>query len=1202
MKRKHAHNPRKSAVSHAKLQRKLQPLFTQALAYHQAGRLVEAEALYRQILSQDERHVDALHLLGVAASQMGHHELSVELIQRAIALKPNIADFYSNLANVLKAQGKLDEAITYYEQALGLKPDYPDALSNLGAVLHMQGRLDEATARYEQVLMLKPNHPGALLNFGNTLRAQGKLNEAICCFEQALTIHPRFAECHHLLSQLKTYAPDDPQIPMLHRLHAEVVNASERVHVCFALAKVNEDLKAFDESFSLYVEGNQLQKKSLSYKIDDDQKLFEQIKLAFAVIPPAKDLPRQGVNPILIVGMPRSGTSLVEQILASHSEVFGAGELEAMNAITLACFPDVAAADFDILVSSQKITASYLEVLNKVAGSYQFVTDKMPLNFRLLGFLMLALPELRIVHMKRDPMAVCWSNFRKLFPADGLGFVYDLDDLAEYYRMYEGLMQFWHVRFPGRIYDLSYEQLTEHQEDETRKLLDYCGLAWQDHCLEFEKTERAVRTASAVQVRDKMYQGSSQAWRKFEVHLQPLQEMLRKGFESPPQGSLREVPQLFAQALAHHRGGQLAEAEDIYRQILSKDEHHVDALHLLGVVNYQCGEYELAVEWIDRAIALNPSNGIFHSNLGNVFKEQGKLDAAQICYEQALMLKPDFAEVLSNLGVVLKAQGKLDEAITRYEQALSFKPDYPRVLFNLGNALSDQGKLDEAIARYDQAVTFKPDYDEAYSNRGHALKELKRLEEALASYEQALICNPNHEFLLGTKLHVQMHLCDWRGLNETLSKIELAIVQGMKVILPFQLLGLQDDRYLQCKSSKIYIDEKHPMQDGAGLGLIERHRPHEKIRIGYYSADFQDHAVAVAIAGLFERHDRSRFEVYGFSLVPNADDEMHRRIVTAFDHYIDTSRVSDRDVAKLSRELGIDIAIDLGGHTIGARTGIFCERAAPIQVNYLGYPGTMGADYMDYIIADKITIPPQWRAGFTEKVVYLPHSFFVNDCQRPISERRFTRQELGLPDDKFVFCCFNSSYKILPATFAGWMRILKAVDGSVLWLSDAGAIATTNLRKEAELRGVDSNRLVFAKKIAALDEHLARYRYADLFIDTLPYNAHMTACDALWAGLPVLTCVGNAFASRVAASLLNAIGISELVTQTQAEYEAKAVDLAMHPEILCKIKDKLTHNRQISPLFNSQLFAHHIEAAYETMYERYVDGKTPDHFDVESQS
>lgn len=570
-------------------------MYARAVSCHQEGRLAEAEALYRQVLSTDAYHADSLHMLGVLACQLGQFKQAADLINRAIMLDPGAAIYHSDLGLALQEQGRLDEAINCYEQALAIKPDVPEVLNNLGTALYHQGRVDEAVACYEQALAVRPDHPDTLNNFGNLLRGegrldeaiaryeqvlairpdypdvlnnlgnvlndqgrveeanaryeqalairpdysealnnfgvalyqQGRLEEAVACYEKALAINPDDAECHRHLSILKTYRHDDPHIPILRRLYEKPSRDSDRMHASFALAKACEDMNEIDESFALYAEGNKLRKEELGYAIDQDKKLFDRIKSAFDKPDVSTRVPLRSTVPILVVGMPRSGTSLVEQILASHSDVYGAGELRLLETLVRQHFPDMP--DFDLAAASSQITADYLDGLDRMAGKRHFVSDKMPGNFRWLGFLLSVQPDIRIIHTTRDPMAVCWSNFKHYFPAPGLGFPYDLSDLAEYYLMHEELMRFWHERFPGRIYELSYERLTENQEIETRKLLDYCGLDWEDICLEFEKTERSVKTASAAQVRNKMYQGSSKAWRKFESHLGPLIEGLANG-------------------------------------------------------------------------------------------------------------------------------------------------------------------------------------------------------------------------------------------------------------------------------------------------------------------------------------------------------------------------------------------------------------------------------------------------------------------------------------------------------------------------------------------------------------------------------------------------------------------------------------------------------------------------------------------------
>jgi predicted O-linked N-acetylglucosamine transferase (SPINDLY family) len=451
-------------------------------------------------------------------------------------------------------------------------------------------------------------------------------------------------------------------------------------------------------------------------------------------------------------------------------------------------------------------------------------------------------------------------------------------------------------------------------------------------------------------------------------------------------------------------------------------------------------------------------------------------------------------------------------------------------------------------------------------------------------------------YILMAQLYSRMMICDWDAFESALSEIVDKTKQGNAAFSPFPLLPLTDSPDLQLRAAETYAADKYPVQ--SGLGPIPERTPHERIRIGYYSADYRNHATTYLIAELFEAHDKEKFELIGFSYGPDQKDEMRERVVAAFDRFIDIRDMSDIEVAELSRELEIDIAVDLKGYTEDARSGIFSYRAAPVQVSYLGYPGTMGASYIDYIIADSTVITAESQPYFSESVVYLPGSYQVNDSKRKISERLFTREELGLPDDGFVFCCFNKNYKITPRTFDSWMRILGEVNNSVLWLFEKNDAASANLRKQAERQGIDPGRLIFVTFLP-LDEHLARHRAADLFIDTFPYNAHTTASDALWSGLPVLTCAGESFASRVGASLLNAIEMPELITSTHEEYEALAVELASNPDKLAQVRNKLQDNRMTTPLFDAQLFTQNLEKAYRAMYQKYQTGQPASHMYIE---
>ena len=601
---------------------------------------------------------------------------------------------------------------------------------------------------------------------------------------------------------------------------------------------------------------------------------------------------------------------------------------------------------------------------------------------------------------------------------------------------------------------------------------------------------------------------------------------------------------------------------------------------------------EQALDAFNRALAANPDNAEVLNSRGMALFDLNCPEQALASYERALAVKPDYAEALNNRGLALRSLKRPGPAVDSYNYALSIKPDYPEALFNRGNALRDLNRHGQALDSYHSALAFKPDYAEALYSRGNAWLTLNCPEQALGSYKRALTIKPDYALLYGLWLHTKMKICDWSELTHQAAQLVKKIGENENCSPPFYVLALSSSLALQRKAAEIHVQAKYPVSHA--LGKIPKLPKCNKIHIGYFSADFRgNHPTSLLIAELFEKHDRSRFELTAFSFGSDAKDEMRRRLVAAFDRFIDIDNQPDKEVAILARHLGIDIAVDLGGHTTHARTGLFALGVAPVQVNYLGYPGTMGAEYIDYIIADDTVIPTADQQYFTEKVVYLPDSYQVNDAKRPIADKAFTKIESGLPQTGFVFCCFNNNFKITPRTFDSWMRILKQVEGSVLWLFEDNAAATNNLRKEAELRGVNPERLVFAQRMP-LSEHLARHRLADLFLDTLPYNAHTTASDALWAGLPVLTCIGETFAGRVAASLLKAIHLPELITSTPETYEALAVELANNSGKLRDIKQKLAENRLTTPLFNAPLFTRHIEAAYTEMYRRYQADQAPE--------
>jgi predicted O-linked N-acetylglucosamine transferase (SPINDLY family) len=494
-------------------------------------------------------------------------------------------------------------------------------------------------------------------------------------------------------------------------------------------------------------------------------------------------------------------------------------------------------------------------------------------------------------------------------------------------------------------------------------------------------------------------------------------------------------------------------------------------------------------------------------------------------------------------------------------------------------------RYEEAFAAYDRALALKPDFAEAWLSRGNVFFDLKQYKNAYAACDKALMLNPDIKFAAGVRLLAKLHMCDWTSLETEIAQLLLKLRERKLSITPFAILAIPSSPADQLQCAKQVVQDRPPFPQ-VWRGDIYTHN---RIRVAYLSADFGEHPVAHSAIGLFENHNRSRFEVSGISFGPPDSSAMQHRIETAVEHFIDVRDQNDQDIANLMRRLEIDIAVDLMGFTKDNRFNIFARRPAPIQISYLGYLGTLGADFIDYVIADEIAVPPDQQEHYAETIVHLSDCFLVNDDKLSIAPRTPSRSDVGLPDEGFVFCSFNNSYKFGRAMFETWMRLLHAIEGSVLWLLETNPEMIINLRREAQRCGVNPGRIVFARRIA-LPDHLARQRLASLFLDTVPYNAGATAAAALWAGVPVLTVIGESFVGRMAASMLHAIGLSELTTSSLEEYERIALKLANNPALLATVKDKLARNRNTFPLFNTERATRQIESAYTMMWERYRGG------------
>ena len=607
--------------------------------------------------------------------------------------------------------------------------------------------------------------------------------------------------------------------------------------------------------------------------------------------------------------------------------------------------------------------------------------------------------------------------------------------------------------------------------------------------------------------------------------------------------------------------GKLSNAKKIALRIYDSKPDHFDNLRLLNFICFKKKDFSSALDFINRAIKINPNFAEAYNEQGNALNELKKFQLAIKSYDQAIKLNPKYADAYYNKGLVLYALNEVDLA----------------------------------IENYDQAIKINPNHVHSHNNKGYALQKLKKIDSSFECFNNAFKIDPNFDFLLGELFHTKNKLCDWSSFAKDFEILENRIKENKNSSSPFPILQLYDSPYLQKKTAEIYVKEKFiNKRILKPISIIPKNK---KIRLGYYSADFYNHVMSFLLVKLFELHNKSKFELIAFSFGPNKIDEMRKRISKPFDQFIDVNFKSDNEISQFSRDLKIDIAVDLLCFTKNNRMGIFSERCAPIQINYLGYPGTSGADFIDYIFADKILIPKENQKYYSEKIIYLPNTWLPRDYTQKISDKVFTRKELNLPKEGFIFCSFNQSYKITPGVFDIWMRLLKKIKGSVLWLLEDNQTANINLKKEASKRGIDSNRIIFGKKMPP-EEHFARLKIADLWIDVFPYTAQSSCADALWSGLPVLTRKGKSFTSRGASSILNAIGLNELITDTEKEYEEMASRLAQNPKFFKEIKNKLKKNRLTKPLFNTKLYAKNIESAYTKIYERYCSNLSTKNFEI----
>ncbi|HET7033739.1 MAG TPA: tetratricopeptide repeat protein, partial [Casimicrobiaceae bacterium] len=691
---------------------------------------------------------------------------------------------------------------------------------------------------------------------------------------------------------------------------------------------------------------------------------------------------------------------------------------------------------------------------------------------------------------------------------------------------------------------------------------------------------------------------------------------------------------LLKQAVELHRADRLDEAAAIYRQVLAENPAHADASHLLGLVHFRNKDFDSAIRMIGDAIAHDPDNPIYHGNLGNVLRDAGRVTDGIAEYRRALELHDGYAEIHNNLGHALQGIGRLDEAIEHYRTSIALQFGNYRAHHNLGNALLVSGKSEEAVAALRESAKLNPGFAATWERLGTALQRLgraadaeasfrrwialepdsadavhalaldleqqNRIDEAFDCFERAISLRPDFLPPIASALWLAQRMCNWRATALYSEPVLRRAADEPGAVSPFHLFSLPG----ATRAQLLAVARSHSTQFASRAASPQpmrhdfaRFAQSPRIRVGYLSSDLHAHPVAHLAAEIFELHDRERFEAFLLSYGPDDGSAMRKRLVAGCDRFVDLAPLSDERAAQRIRDERIQILVDLKGYTAGDRPRIGALRPAPIQVNWLGYPGSMGADWIDYLIADRYLIPREHEADYSERIVRLPHCYQPNDRKRPGGGSDLTRRACGLSETAFVFCNFNQSYKIEPDIFVAWMRLLKRVPDSVLWLLDENRWAKDNLRNEALRHGVAAERLVFAP-IRPLAEHLSRYALADLVVDTFPYTSHTTGSDARWAGCPIVTLVGEVFASRVAASLLENVGLGRLVTHSFSEYEALAFELALDQPRLAAIRDELRGRRDSLPLFDAPCITRALESAYLRMWQRFAKGLAPEGFDV----
>jgi predicted O-linked N-acetylglucosamine transferase (SPINDLY family) len=1126
-----------------------------ALLHDEEGKTAEAIACYEQALKLNPNYAEAHNNLGLVQKEQGKLDAAAASCRRALQLKPDLAEAHSNLGAILKEQGQLAEAVDSCKRALQLKPEFADGHNNLGNALMAQGCFDEAITCFKQAVRIKPDSATGQNNLGNALTELQRFDEAAVCYDRALQLQPNYNDGHVnralLWLRFGDFAQGWPEYEW--RLKTKAASAN------MPPEKVWDGTPLPGKSILLHAEqglGDTIQFVRYAAKVK---------KLGMKVIlecqePLLKLLAGTlGVDRLITRGMPRPAFN-------AHAPLLSLPGILKTNLSNIPVeIPYISAASALI----ERWRAKFRPIQGfKIGiswqGSRSYLGDRQR-SIRLAEFAPLAqVPNVHLISLQKGAGTEQITEVKDQVPV--LDLSKDLDEAAGPFMDTAAIMKNLDLIITS---DTAVAHLAGALgvpvwvalpfTSDWRWLLDRNDSPWYPTMRLFRQQQRGKWNDVFTQMAGELQRRASQP-----IHAERAEVVAAK-----VQQSATVKPQ------------------------------DARALNSQGIALAQQGKLYDAVVCLQQAVQLLPEFAEAHNNLGGVFNLQGKSADAIACFQKALHLKPDLADAHNNFGSAWGGQGKLAEAEKHFKEAVRLKPGFRMAVLNLGNVLKDQGKLDQAADCFRRAIGLDPNRADAYFHLGNALAGQGRLNDAVNNYRLALGLEPDNLQIVGALVYQLQHICLWQDQQKLCQQISNLLDKSTRPgigLRPFTFLVLplvaSAEQQFHC--ARQWSEESLGPWVKAGQQAIW-HRPKRngsKITVGYLSADFRAHATAYLVAELFEKHDRRRFNIIGYSLSGDDGSPMRQRLEKGLRRFVNLGNLGHEEAAGRIAADGVDILVDLMGYTRGSHPQILALRPAPIQVNYLGFPGTMGASFMDYILVDNYVVPPEQQPFFSEQLVHLPGCYQINDRKREIAPNTPDRATCGLPAEGFVFCSFNNNYKITPQVFDVWMRLLRAVPGSVLWLLEGNAFAPANLRREAEARGVAADRLVFAPK-KDLPEHLARHRLADLFLDTFPVNAHTTASDALWAGLPVVTMPGETFVSRVAGSLLRALGLRELIAANLGEYETLALRLATDKTALAKVRAKLARNKKKSPVFDGAAFARNLENAYSAMWRIHAAGEEP---------